>query len=270
MSVDLAGKVALVTGASSKDGIGWNVAHQLALQGAKVYIHARDETKVHNAIREMELRSPRLKESALLHPFVADFSNFRSVKASVEDLVGKESRLDILVNNAALPTTSSAHAMLPPGIQLGSLEDFNQELNHVDERMAGLLRYALMLFLRKGLSKLANILFAKELQRRLSSQGIDAISLAVHPGPVATDGSRQFFTSEAEMAHFGCVSPEEGAKTTLFAATDPLVWTEKEKYAGAYLVPPGVIDEPSDNAKNEELGRTLWDASEKVLRELLP
>ncbi|ESK89668.1 short-chain dehydrogenase reductase sdr [Moniliophthora roreri MCA 2997] len=330
-SPDLAGKVAIVTGASSKNGIGWNIAHKLAINGAKVYIHARDINKAENAIKEMEGASPQLKESGLLHPFVADFANFPSVKKAAEQFLEKESRLDVLVNNAAVPvtafvndktpdgvsvpfavnylsaylltttllpllkntsktfpgtrvvtTTSNAHALLPSGTQLASLADFNQELSHPNERMANLLRY--------GLSKLANILFAKELQRRFDAGGVKAISLAVHPGAVATgkslpclsllqililvfssltDGARQFFESKAEMAHFGAVSPAEGALTSLVAATDPVVWAERAKYSGAYLVPPGVVEQPGDDAKSPELARSLWTASEEVLKKLL-
>ncbi|KAI3605201.1 short-chain dehydrogenase reductase sdr [Moniliophthora roreri] len=293
-SPDLAGKVAIVTGASSKNGIGWNIAHKLAINGAKVYIHARDINKAENAIKEMEGASPQLKESGLLHPFVADFANFPSVKKAAEQFLEKESRLDVLVNNAAVPvtafandktpdgvsvpfavnylsaylltttllpllkntsktfpgtrvvtTTSNAHALLPSGTQLASLADFNQELSHPNERMANLLRY--------GLSKLANILFAKELQRRFD----------------AGDGARQFFESKAEMAHFGAVSPAEGALTSLVAATDPVVWAERAKYSGAYLVPPGVVEQPGDDAKSPELARSLWTASEEVLKKLL-
>uniref|UniRef100_A0A0W0FNQ3 Putative NAD-P-binding protein n=1 Tax=Moniliophthora roreri TaxID=221103 RepID=A0A0W0FNQ3_MONRR len=348
-SPDLAGKVAIVTGASSKNGIGWNIAHKLAINGAKVYIHARDINKAENAIKEMEGASPQLKESGLLHPFVADFANFPSVKKAAEQFLEKESRLDVLVNNAAVPvtafandktpdgvsvpfavnylsaylltttllpllkntsktfpgtrvvtTTSNAHALLPSGTQLASLADFNQELSHPNERMANLLRYGqgdsklvdaiIMLNTYPGLSKLANILFAKELQRRFDAGGVKAISLAVHPGAVATgkslpclsllqililvfssltDGARQFFESKAEMAHFGAVSPAEGALTSLVAATDPVVWAERAKYSGAYLVPPGVVEQPGDDAKSPELARSLWTASEEVLKKLL-
>lgn len=60
-----------------------------------------------------------------------------------------------------------------------------------------------------------------------------------------------------------------GAYTPLFAAADPVVWREKVKYSGAYLVPFGGIGETSDNGRNAELAKELWTTSEKVTREVL-
>lgn len=58
---------------------------------------------------------------------------------------------------------------------------------------------------------------------------------------------------------------EQGAYTSLFAAADPVVWREKSKYGGAYLVPYGVIAEVSEDAKNADLAKELWATSEKVI-----
>ena len=63
--------------------------------------------------------------------------------------------------------------------------------------------------------------------------------------------------------------PDNGAVIPLFAATSPKVWAEKEKYGGAYLVPPGVIGEASTLATDPKLARELWEASERVTQEAL-
>lgn len=56
----------------------------------------------------------------------------------------------------------------------------------------------------------------------------------------------------------------------LFAATRPEIWTDKAKYAGAYLVPPaGAVEEPSENARNAKLAEELWEASERVTHDAL-
>jgi hypothetical protein len=63
--------------------------------------------------------------------------------------------------------------------------------------------------------------------------------------------------------------PWEGALTSLFAATNPAVWMEKDKYGGAYLMPFDVIEESSENARNPELAKQLWATSEQVTNDVL-
>jgi hypothetical protein len=65
------------------------------------------------------------------------------------------------------------------------------------------------------------------------------------------------------------MTPMEGATTTLFAATSPKVYADKEAYKGAYLVPPGMIEEPIGNGQNDELARELWATSERVVKDVL-
>lgn len=65
------------------------------------------------------------------------------------------------------------------------------------------------------------------------------------------------------------LSPAEGALTSIFAATSLKVWVEKEKYGGAYLVPFGKIETPSENGQNAELAEELWKTSEEVVKSVL-
>ncbi|KAG8878540.1 hypothetical protein FRB97_002409 [Tulasnella sp. 331] len=123
-----------------------------------------------------------------------------------------------------------------------------------------------------GTTKLANILFAKELQRRFDLEGIDGVSISLHPGGVntgAVQNMRQrggLGTVVFYMAKLtgNLLIPAEGAYTSLFAATSPQVSADKRKYGGAYLVPFGAIKEPSREAKDEVAALDLWETSERV------
>ncbi|KAJ3913674.1 hypothetical protein F5877DRAFT_71359 [Lentinula edodes] len=111
---DLTGKVALVTGSNhfsyTSDhselslplGIGWNVANELALQGAKVYVHARTLDKAQAGITAILARSQGRILVEQLEPFVVELSNLIAVRDAAAAFIVKESRLDILVNNAAV------------------------------------------------------------------------------------------------------------------------------------------------------------------------
>ncbi|KAJ7581848.1 short-chain dehydrogenase, partial [Mycena floridula] len=303
---DLRRKVAVVTGANSSIGLGFHMAHQFAMKGAKVYVGARNLLKSTKAIEKMRSLSP---ETALdLHPLVMDLGNFEQVQKAAETLLETETRLDILVNSAALlaspfvkdqygisqtfsinhlgpflfttkllplvkqaaksspgvrivNVSSRGHRFAPTGTRFRSVEDFNLTLGGTDEYAGNLNRY--------GLEKLANILFAKELDRKFRAEGVDALAISVHPGFVRTDGAIAFFGGEEEDVLAQALSPFDGALTAMFAATDPIVWEEREQYGGAYLLPFGIITEPSENAQNAELARELWATTESVLADSL-
>ena len=67
----------------------------------------------------------------------------------------------------------------------------------------------------------------------------------------------------------GKMTPMEGAMTTLFATTNPIVWKEKEKFGGAFLMPPGNIEVPVGNGADDELADELWATSERTVNEIL-
>ncbi|KAL6886113.1 hypothetical protein HDV57DRAFT_515296 [Trichoderma longibrachiatum] len=86
-------------------------------------------------------------------------------------------------------------------------------------------------FSRCGASKLANLLFTRELQRRLDEEGVKIIALAVDPGPVATDGGMGVFPGFLKpVLKLVMKSPEKGAFTQLYCATAKEVAEEPEKY----------------------------------------
>ncbi|KAH8897566.1 short-chain dehydrogenase [Thozetella sp. PMI_491] len=301
---DLTGKVALVTGANSSGGIGFHTAYQLASKNAKVYIGARSVSKAESAIQEIKEANPAIKEDKLI-PFVADLGDLRAVRAAAQSLLQSENRLDILVHNAAIismPLVMNEHGIsvsfttnyfgpfvltdelmpllkqtadstkdvrivtvaatsykfLPPGIKFDSVASFNAEMEPTVLGGADFTRYSL--------SKLANILFSRQLQKNFDAAGIDAISMALHPGLIKTDG---VINSLRPATLDGRVSPAEGAITTLFATTSPKILVEKEKYKGAFLVPPGVTEEPTGDAQSAELAEELWATSEVVVKDIL-
>jgi len=134
---------------------------------------------------------------------------------------------------------------------------------------------------------LANILFTKELQRRLDEQGVPILVLSLDPGNVATgklhplashhvasaidqglDGAGRFLGRDSEQFKSN-LSPFEGAITPLWAAAHPEPTEDRTKYAGAFVYPWGGLKEPTVQAQNAELAKELWETSEKVLDKIL-
>ncbi|KAF8994917.1 short-chain dehydrogenase [Cyathus striatus] len=306
---DLTGKVALVTGAAGTGSIGFQIAHQLALKGAKVYIGARSHEKAEVAIDAILSASSSVPKHHLKE-FVAELADLKDVKAACEKFLGQETRLDLLIHNAArLPTpleldsngislsivvnhlatflitktlcpllrtavvqssdvrvvtvSSLAQAHVPGPVKFDTKESLSYDFGGKDDQWSNYLRY--------GQSKLANVLFAYQLQRKLDEVGADIISLSLHPGTVKTTGAFDFVSrSNSEHLLDDGVTPLEGAITPLFAAVAPEVRANKAKYGGAYLMPYGEVsrDDLSEDAKNPELAKDLWNTSEKVIAEV--
>jgi len=309
---DQSGKVVLVTGANAPGSIGWNVAHELAKKGAKVFIHARSTEKAQGAIDAILKDSPSVPKTQL-GTFVAEFTDLKAVKAAAEKFVSTESRLDtlynvagllarpldkdangisisILVNHLApfvLTTTllpllkktaatgadvrvvtvsSTTHSILPRPVRFRSLEDFNTDFDGDDSLQYNLQRY--------GLSKLLNLLMTKELQKKFDAENVPIISISLHPGGVNTPGAAGFvngYLGGNQAILDNALTALEGSQTPLFAGTAPEVKAEKDKYAGAYLMPFGVPSpaDEADDAKNSELAAEAWASSEKIVADVL-
>ena len=241
----LAGKTALVTGATS--GIGLVTARELARQGARVVLVGRDAAKAARAQAAIqEIAGPE----AAVHVKCFDLSLLRNVRTLAEQMQQEFSQLDILVNNAGImpgrfTLTEEGHELswainhlapyaltnrLLPLLDaaerarvitvssvahwVGEIEP-DQAARNSPENYSWFTAYAD--------SKLANILFTRELAHRLDLTNITANCL--HPGMVDTalmrpDTSRVmkalWWTARPLM-----VTPERGAQTTLFLATSP-------------------------------------------------
>ncbi len=70
------------------------------------------------------------------------------------------------------------------------------------------------------------------------------------------------------LAFVFSMTPGQGAYTSLFAATSPLVHKEKRKYAGGYLIPYGELQEPSEETNDPVAARDLWESSDRIVKEL--
>ena len=126
-----------------------------------------------------------------------------------------------------------------------------------------------------GYSKLANILYARELARRLKESSAPNNSQvyvnAIHPGVVNTELMRQFGTwvnwllTPAKWLFM--LTPEQGALTQLYAATDPRI--EVDHVQGRYFVPIAKPSSTTKTAEDERLAKELWSYSEKLIREKL-
>jgi len=282
---DQHGRTAVVTGANT--GIGFEAARVLAARGARVLLGCRSEQRAEDAMARIRAATPDADVA-----FVAlDQASLASVEAAAAR-VAEEPRLDVLVNNAGV--------MVPP---LSRTEDgFELQLgvNHLGtfaltgrllEQLAAdgggrvvttssLAHRGGQLFLddlaaeqgydaqaRYGQSKLANLLFALELDRRTSTAGTPVTSIACHPGLAATELVRHMPRPLAAVAPavLGLVfnTAAQGAWPTLQAATDPDLpggsyvgpqrWRETAGASGPAQVSP--------RAQDPELARRLWDVS---------
>ncbi|KAI0190492.1 short-chain dehydrogenase [Xylaria flabelliformis] len=305
----LTGKVAIVTGANSRDGVGYHTAHRLALAGARVYVGARSQQKADGAIKNMLEDSPSL-DAALLKPLVMDLSNFHEVQQVARRFLKDEDRLDILVNNAALLpgpvafdsnglslsfatnylgpflfTTelvpllkatakqdpkndvrvvivgSTTHYDVPAGAKFNNLDDFNSLFAKPEDPMSYYLHY--------GYTKLATILFTKELQRKFNAEGVPILVMNPNPGGVASDGAARYLGGRDSDIFREALTPAEGALTILFTAAHPEPVLDRAKYAGAFVLPFGGWKEASQQAQDPALAAQLWEGSEALLKTLL-
>jgi NAD(P)-dependent dehydrogenase (short-subunit alcohol dehydrogenase family) len=281
---DQSGRSVVVTGANS--GIGFQAARVLAERGADVVLAVRDITRGEAAAERI---------GAAVQVRRLDLADLASVREFAE---GAPERIDVLVNNAgvmALPERRTADGF---EMQLGTnhLGHFAltgrllaRLLRGTEPRVvtvsSGLHRRGRIDFddlqservydkwAAYGQSKLANLLFAYELQRRASAAGLALMSLAAHPGLSATNlwsgGHASASLSERVAALTGKLiaqSDARGAEPTLYAATAPGI------RGGAYAGPGGFHEmrghpklvDSSAASKDEVTARRLWEVSEDL------
>jgi NAD(P)-dependent dehydrogenase (short-subunit alcohol dehydrogenase family) len=295
-------RTAVITGGNT--GLGFQLAQVLAGRGARVIIACRDRDKARRAVAEMATAARRsrqvigLREGPTpdLHVVELDLARLSSVRDAAAELKAKFPVIDLLINNAGVMMTPYARTEDGFELQFGT--------NHLGHfALTGLLIDQLAqspagarvvtvssLVHRRGSidfddlmwergysrtgayarSKLANLLFAYELQRQLASSGARVISVAAHPGYSTTDLTRnmpRLLRAGSRAAEpFIAQSPAMGALPLLRAATD-------EKVAGGQYYGPGNLLETKGNPKlvrssarsyDQELARRLWETSEKL------
>ncbi len=287
---DQSGRVFAVTGANS--GLGWETARALAEHGAHVLVGARTEAKARDAIARIEQDGPL----GSLAPFVVELADLDSVAAAAERVLSEQDRLDGLINNAGIMWT-------PYGT---TAQGFEQQLgvNHLGHfaltgRLLSLLLATDMSRVvtvsssghRPGRidfedlqsersyspqgayfqSKLANLLFTRELQRRLTAAGASTIALAAHPGGANTNLGHEnpggLINNAIQLArpllNLLVQTAAMGALPTLRAATDLQVTGDQYFGPGGFQEVRGhpVLVGRSDRAKDEATARRLWEVS---------
>ncbi|QRV80577.1 short chain dehydrogenase [Ceratobasidium sp. AG-Ba] len=126
---------------------------------------------------------------------------------------------------------------------------------------------------RYGRSKLGVVMFTSELQQRLGAEGSHIIAISLDPGTFATGTSLDVVVGMPIVGPVATVIAKlvyppgsEGAGNIMFAAVDPVVRAEPDKYKGKFLMPIGLVTAPSKYAQDVELSKRLWDLTEKVVR----
>jgi len=273
------GKTVVATGATS--GIGQAAVLSLAKLGARIVFVARDERRGEATLAKLESVAPKLGHRVHL----ADLSLMAETRRVGLAIAAQEPRVDVLINNAG--ALFADRRVTPEGLEL------TFALNHMAyfvltaalrEKLvaAALARvvstsstayqgmsldfYDLQAAKRYngwqayGRSKLANILFTRELARRLAGTGVTANCF--HPGVVATrfgSASGGLTGLLLPLARPFFSSPDDGADTLVYLASAP----EVADATGQYFVKRKII-QPSARARDEVAARRLWEASEAL------
>jgi len=297
--IDLVGQIAIVTGGYS--GIGLETVRALANKGAKIIVPVRSEAKAKEALAG-------LSGDITTAPMdLADLASVRQFAASMQDALP---RLDLLINNAGV--MASPESRVGPGweSQFGICHmghfALSRGLFSLIEKAPAARVVALSSTAHKisdiiwddinfentpydkwrayGQAKTANALFANALSRRLKKSG--GLAFAVHPGGIFTPLQRHLPKEEmialgwlgedgepSELAKAGFKTPEQGASTTLWAATSPELMSRPGVYCeNADIAAVTLPDSPmarfmgvDPHACDDESAERLWSLSEDWL-----
>ena len=285
LMLDQSGKVAIVTGAGS--GLGFETVRALAGKNAKVVMAVRNAAKGREAAARIKKECPRADVDVM----ELDLADLSSVRKFAQDFTKRFSRLDLLINNAGVmvppygktvdgfelqfgtnhlghfaltvllidmlkKVSGSRIVTVSSGAHAFGMLDFD-DLNWEKRRYNAWQAY--------GDSKLANLYFTRELQRRLDEEGSDVLAVAAHPGWAATELQRHqwwvrllnnFFAQPAGM----------GALPTLYAAT------ASDVHGSEYFGPDGkgqmrgypVKVQSSKRSRDMVVASRLWEVSEEM------
>jgi NAD(P)-dependent dehydrogenase (short-subunit alcohol dehydrogenase family) len=296
---DLHGRVAVVTGSTS--GVGLGLATRLAAAGAEVIMALRNQAKGERAVAQIRATVP----DATLTINKVDLASLASVAALGEELNAEGRPIDILVNNAAV----IAHRKRAATADGFELQFATNHLGHFAltghllplvraapsprvvtlsamAARSGRIRFDDLHFERGyspmraySQSKLANLIFARELDRRSREAGWGVLSNAAHPGMSKPDPqfsgqgqikpsmNERFMQLSQRLMPFMWQEIDEGIKPALYAATSP------QAVGGAFYGPHGLFEAAGGgvqeakipaHANNEADARRLWQISEQL------
>ncbi|XP_041651960.1 retinol dehydrogenase 11-like [Cheilinus undulatus] len=280
----LDGKTVLITGGNT--GIGKETAVDLARRGARVILACRDMDRANKAAEDVKKSSG--SDNVVVKKL--DLASLQSVRQLAKDVVASEERLDVLINNAGV--------MACPKWQTEDGFEMQFGVNHLGHF---LLTHCLLDLLKKSApsrivnvsslahekgkiffddihseknyhpwksysqSKLANVLFTRELANRLQGTGVTAYSL--HPGVIRTELGRHFWPSVPlwrralyKPIMFLVKSPTQGAQTTIYCAVEESLQNQSGLYysdcAPKTAAPQG---------RDDEAAKKLWDLSASMV-----
>lgn len=292
--IDLSGKVCVITGASS--GLGRESARALAVAGARVILAARNADALAETARWIQAELPGARTSTVQ----LDLTSLASVRTAASEIRDAAPAIHILMNNAGVMFTPFGRTQDGFEIQIGTNHFGHFELTRLLTPQLGAADGARLVilssgghvmgdvdfddpnwehreydkFVAYGSSKTANILHAKEADRRLHELGIRAY--AVHPGTVVTSLARYMSKSDfSQLRKFAAANsaergessdgrldfttPEYGAATQVWAAVSP----ELADQGGLYLEDCGISATIAPYADDAERAEQLWVLSEK-------
>jgi len=290
---DLSGRTVLVTGANS--GIGFETARMIAARGAATVLACRNPGKAAAA----ESRILAAHPGARVEVLSLDLADLSSVRRAAATFATRHDRLDVLINNAGvmmlprcetadgfemlLGTNHLGHFALTglllgvlakvPGARIVTVASTGHRFGRIafddlqlERRYSRLRAY--------GQSKLANLLFSYELQRRIERAGLRMSAIACHPGAADTnlvfldpsDDRASWRDRVARRMPFLAQSTQMGALPSLYAGFSP------DAVGGAYYGPRGLFGwrgypkrvGSSKRSRDEDLAARLWDVSEKL------
>ena len=287
--MNLSGKTAIVTG--SNTGIGYETALDLYKKGAKVYVACRNQEKAMKAIKKMEADGGT---GELVYEHL-DLASLRSVKSFAENVITAESSLDLLVNNAGimiLPQSKTEDGFeIQFGVNFVGHFALTGHLFNLLESTKGSRVVTLSSIAHRGStidfdnfrlekdynnwreygqSKLADIIFALEFDKRLKSNGSQIKSLAAHPGFSKTD--LQVHMDKDMLASLELMTAKEGAQPTLAACL------REDAKGGQYWGPDGHNEQKGKPALakidaaalDESLNAKLWDWAKETTKVNFP
>jgi NAD(P)-dependent dehydrogenase (short-subunit alcohol dehydrogenase family) len=296
---DQSGRTIVITGSNS--GLGLEAAKALAAHGARMVLAGRDPGRTARAADQIR----GLIDKAEVETAELDLASLDSIRAAAADITARFPRLDLLINNAGVMFTpygltkdgfelqfgtnhlghfALTGLLLPamlevPGSRVVTVSSNGHRAGRINfDRLTPAGRYNK--YTAYGQSKLANLMFTYELQRRLSAAGAPTIAMAAHPGTARTELTRHMSpVANASMSSryhalnsWWVQDASMGVLPVLRAATDP------DATGGAYYGPDGlfqmtgypVLVRSSGRSQNAEVQRRLWAESERLTHVTYP